>query len=73
MDPYKPIDCSIHDRIEDAATRGEVVRIVYETCERQKEVNDVVLDWFTRDGEEFMRTRSGLVLRLDQLTAIGPP
>jgi transcriptional antiterminator Rof (Rho-off) len=71
-DPYKPIDCSLHDIIEDAATLGKLSHIVYETCERQKEVDDVPVDWFTKDGSEFLRCKSGLVLRLDQITEIKP-
>ncbi|HUP89993.1 MAG TPA: hypothetical protein VM100_11595 [Longimicrobiales bacterium] len=71
-EPYKPIDCSIHDQIEDAATRGAPTRIRYLTCEREKDFTDVIVDWFTKDGEEFLRTHTGMILRLDQIVDLRP-
>ena len=67
---YEPIDCSLHDRIEDVATRQRVVRIRYEGDAGPLELDDAIADWFSRDGVELMRTRSGVTIRLDRVLEI---
>jgi len=68
---YQPIACSLHDRIEDAAVRGRFVDIVFATPDdTQDTVNDRIVDWFSRDGEEFLTTASGLIVRLDRIISI---
>ena len=67
---YEPIDCSLHDRIEDLAVRRKVVRIRYEGDAGAIELDDTVADWFTRDGAEFMRTGSGLSIRMDRILEV---
>ena len=69
-DDYLPIDCSLHDRIEDLATRGRVVRIRHEGDEGPAEVDEAIADWFVREGAEFLRTGSGLEIRLDRILEI---
>ena len=70
MDDYTPIDCSLHDRIEDLATRRERVVITY-VIESGEVVSseDVITDWVVRDGAEYLRTASGLEIRLDRIVA----
>lgn len=58
MSDYQPIDCSLHDRIEDLATRRQRVVITY-----SKESGEVVSveDDFrlgVRDGVEFLQAAS---------------
>lgn len=69
--PYRPIDCSLHDRIEAAASLRKTVLISY-TGEggEPREVTDRIADWFTADGAEFMRTAAGHVICLDRILAI---
>jgi len=69
-DAYEPLDCSLHDRIEDLATRRRVVRIRYADGADPLEADDTVADWFVRDGAEFLRTGSGLEIRLDRILEI---
>ena len=68
--PYKPIDCTLHDRIEAHASMHEVVGIVYREGDSVVETRDRITDWFARDGAEFMRTAGGLTLRLDRIASI---
>jgi Rho-binding antiterminator len=70
--PYRPIDCSLHDRVEELATTGETVAIVFldEHGETQQG-DEVIVDWFTRDGAEFLRTKTGFAIRLDRLVSVG--
>jgi Rho-binding antiterminator len=71
LPPYEPIACSLHDRIEDAAVRSRVVDIVYRNADGTRHgVSDRIVDWFSREGAEFLTTASGLVLRLDQILSI---
>jgi Rho-binding antiterminator len=68
MGDYQPIDCSLHDRIEDLATRRQRVRITYaEGPGEVMSVYDVIADWVVREGAEYFRTVGGLRIRLDRI------
>ena len=69
-EPYRPIDCSLHDRVEEHAVRGKVVRIRYEGDAGPVELDDTVVDWVVRDGAEFVRTGSGVTIRMDRILEI---
>lgn len=70
-DLYSPIACELHDRLESAATLRQVVRIVVaEPGVAPREFDDRIVDVFTREGAEFIRTRGGEVIRLDRLDSV---
>ena len=69
-DDYRPLDCSLHDRIEDLATRRRVVPIRFTDDDGPRVIDDTLADWFVRDGAEFLRTASGLEIRLDRIVEI---
>ena len=70
-DDYVPIDCSLHDRLEAAATLRRTSVIVYEDDDGTRaETHARIDDVFSRDGAEFMRTDTGLELRLDHVLAV---
>jgi transcriptional antiterminator Rof (Rho-off) len=69
-DPYQPIDCTLHDRIEAHATLHETVRISYQDGDRVVDVNDRIVDWFVKDGAEFMQLAGGPVVRLDRVLSV---
>jgi len=70
-DPYRPIACSLHDRLESAATLGKRVRIVFRTPDGEiHETEDRLADVFTRGGEEFVETAGGELIRLDRLQEV---
>lgn len=77
---YQPIDCSVHDRLEDLAVRQVVCRIRYTVAsasgrnatEEEAELEGRIVDVFARDGEEFLRTDEGREIRLDRLRAVAP-
>lgn len=79
-DGYQPIDCSVHDRLEDLAVRQVVCRIRYmavstsgrNATEEEAEMEGRIVDVFARDGEEFLRTDEGREIRLDRLRAVAP-
>jgi Rho-binding antiterminator len=69
-DSYDPIDCSLHDRIEEAATLGRIVKIVYDAEDGVVEIEDRITDWFARDGAEFLQTAGGISVRLDRIRTL---
>ena len=70
-DDYVPIDCSLHDRLEDFATRRQ--RVVIRYAGENGEVmltQDVITDWFVHAGAEYLRTAGGREIRLDRLISV---
>lgn len=68
---YRPIDCSLHDRLEAAATLGRRVCLVFRTEDGAVEViEDRIVDVFARDGEELLKTAAGRLIRLDRLQSV---
>ena len=66
--PYTPIECSLHDRLEAAATLRNPVRIAYRNSENEpSHIEDRIVDILTRDGVELMRLETGIEIRLDDI------
>lgn len=71
MSDYTPIDCALHDRLESIATLRAVVRIEYiDDDGGVRGADDRIADVFARDGAEYLRTGSGLEIRLDHLETV---
>ena len=69
--PYKPIDCSLRDRLESAATLSQTIQIVYHGSDgRQHETEDHIVDVFSRESEKFIKTGQGDLIRLDRLVSV---
>jgi transcriptional antiterminator Rof (Rho-off) len=68
--PYKPIACGFHDELLSLATLKKVSQIRYADNGEEKVVSDRIVDVFTMGKEEFLRTTSGLIIRLDQLVSV---
>ncbi len=65
---YKPISCDAHDELLARATLKRECELVYENEQGKTEsVRGVIEDVYTEEGAEYLRTKSGLTLRLDQL------
>lgn len=70
---YRPIDCSLHDRLESFATLGTECRIVFrDGYGAIREVIDRITDVFASGGEEFLVTASTGPVRLDRVESVGP-
>jgi transcriptional antiterminator Rof (Rho-off) len=70
-EPYRPIDCSLHDELEAAATLRKTVRISYRASQGGLvEIEDRILDIFTRDGAEYVQLSRGAEVRLDDLRSV---
>jgi hypothetical protein len=72
-EPYHPIDCGLHDGLLALATRGTRVVLRYHGAEPAQvcETEDRIVDVFTRDGAEWLRTGDGVEIRLDRLIRAG--
>jgi len=68
---YQPIDCDYYDRLEAWATTKTVCTIVYkdETGSTQ-EISAKIEDVYTQDKVEYLKTNTGVVLRLDALVTV---
>lgn len=68
---YKPIACGFHDELLSLATKKNVCEIRYLGGNQvEKTLQDSIDDVFTRGKEEFLRTHSGLTIRLDKLVSV---
>ena len=69
--PYLPIDCSIHDRLEEAATLRRTLRVVYRSPDGERaEAVTRIVDIITRDGVELVCLADAGEVRLDDLIAL---
>lgn len=70
-EPYRPIDCSLHDRLLAWATLHRPVLLEYREAEGGRAcARGVIVDVFTRGGEEYLRLQSGETIRLDRVLRI---
>lgn len=67
---YEPIDCLFHDRLQDYATRKEIVKITYSDKTGSKTTDTRITDLYTKNEEEFIVLESGETFRLDQLISV---
>ncbi len=63
---YEPIDCSLYDHYEAAATQKDKLRI---TMDDGSEHHGVIVDLFIRDKVEWMRLNGGEEIRLDRIAS----
>ena len=69
--PYKPIACDYVDYIEHLATLRQQSDIVYRAGEEELTSKDErIKTWETRAGVEYLITRNGLEIRLDDIISI---
>jgi Rho-binding antiterminator len=68
MSEYEPIDCGLHDRLEELATLRQPVRIEFRDDRGElRESRGTIADVFSSDGAEFVRTADGDEIRLDRI------
>lgn len=67
QEAYTPIDCSLYDHYEAAATLKQNVRL---TLADGTVAEGRIVDLFIRDGAEHLRLHDGTEVRLDRITAL---
>ena len=70
---YRPVQCTFHDVLEDAAVRHRQCVVRYrEEDGSEHAVTTTIEDVFARDGAEYARLGNGALVRLDHLTLVEP-
>jgi Rho-binding antiterminator len=67
---YKPISCAIYDRLEELAVKKVDCDIVYFENDVEKVINGKIIDFKTKNKEEFLIMESGLIIRLDMIKIV---
>jgi Rho-binding antiterminator len=67
---YIPIDCNYYDRLEEAATRRQIVTLRYREGAEEKTVQGRITDLQIKEGAEWLLLEQGFWLRLDNLIAM---
>lgn len=69
MSEYKPVQCSLHDIIEDRIVRSVQCIVLYrsESDEATASYSGRLTDVFSRDGAEFLQFERGDLVRLDRI------
>lgn len=68
---YRPIDCSLHDQLEAAATLRKKIRITFrDSAGRSVQSEDQIVDIFTKAGVEYVKLGDGREVRLDDLQEV---
>ena len=67
---YKAINCDFHELILANATLKKECLIVYRKESKSIAVTDVIVDVYTKKGEEFMVLASDEIIRLDFIISI---
>jgi Rho-binding antiterminator len=71
MSTYQPIDCDYYDRLEAWATMRTDCVIVFNDDEgKEQQLSAKIEDVYTKDKIEYLKTDTGLVIRLDALLSV---
>ena len=68
---YTPISCTYYDQLEVLALRRLECQVEFlDEQDQQQSARDVIVDIYSKDKQEFLRLRSGAVIRLDRLLTV---
>ena len=69
-DIYKTVSCHFYDELEALAVKKVLSNITYSENENEKYIEDIIVDFKTKNKEEFVILSSGLQIRLDKIIKI---
>ena len=73
MTDYRPIDCSVHDRLEHFAVGRTLLNVRFVSADGAEQDRDGrIVDLYARDGAEYLRLDDGTAIRLDHLREVRP-
>ena len=72
MDAYRLVACGFHDELESWAVRGTPLRVAWRDGEEAHETVTTIADVFAHDGADWVRLGTGVTVRADRLTDVGP-
>ena len=69
-DVYKTVSCQFYDELEELAVKKIKSKIFYMDNENEKYIEDLIVDFKTKNKEEFLILNSGTQIRLDKIIKI---
>ena len=69
-DKYQTVSCHFYDELEALAVKKVLSKITYLENENEKIIEDTIIDFKTKNKEEFLILSSGLNIRLDKIIKI---
>lgn len=69
-DIYKTVSCQFYDELEALAVKEIKSKILYMDNENEKSVEDIIIDFKTKNKEEFLILSDGTQIRLDKIIKI---
>ena len=70
-DPYSPVACGFHDRLEHWAVRRAPVRVVWRGADGERHAVTTIDDVTARDGADWVTLGTGDAVRADRLVSVG--
>jgi Rho-binding antiterminator len=67
---YKPVDCNFYDELEALAMKRKSCEITFLNNGGKAVIHAAIEDLYTRDGVEYLKSSSGLEIRLDHLIQV---
>ena len=69
-DIYKTVSCQFYDELEALAVKRIKSKIIYMDNENEKSIEDIIVDFRTKNKEEFLILSDGTQIRLDKIIKI---
>ncbi|MBP7748833.1 MAG: hypothetical protein KA070_01665 [Aliarcobacter sp.] len=72
---YQTVSCHFYDELETLAVKKVLSKITYSENENEIDIEDLIVDFRTRNKEEFLILKNGTQIRLDKIIKINeiPP
>ena len=72
---YQTVSCHFYDELEALAVKKVLSKITYLENENEINIEDLIVDFRTRNKEEFLILKNGTQIRLDKIIKINeiPP
>ena len=72
---YQTVRCHFYDELETLAVKKVLSKITYSENENEIDIEDLIVDFRTRNKEEFLILKNGTQIRLDKIIKINeiPP
>ena len=69
-DKYKTISCHFYDELEALAVKKVLLKITYFENKNKKHIEDIIVNFKTKNKEEFLILKNRLIIRLDKISKI---
>lgn len=69
-DKYQTVSCHFYDELEALAVKKVLSNITYLENENEINVEDLIVDFKTKNKEEFLILKNGTQIRLDKIIKI---